>query len=248
MSQHTALEYLWRAAPPARGRFDPAALVHLPAPVQRYLTHAIAPGAPMAHAVRLQMHGEIKLGGWHRFSAEEVIVWGRGLIWNSSIRWHGLALRGGDRFLDGAGGMRWALFGLIPLVRASNPDISKSAAGRVNIESLWLPPVLCDPGVRWEACGSDHIQASFVVHGEAAVISHELTAAGGLRSVSMPRWGNPAPGPFRYEKCGAWIDAERTFGAYTIPSRVRVGWFFGSERFENGGEFFRATLDAAELR
>jgi hypothetical protein len=29
---------------------------------------------------------------------------------------------------------------------------------------------------------------------------------------------------------------------------VRVGWYFGSPRFESEGEFFRATIDEAMFR
>lgn len=33
----------------------------------------------------------------------------------------------------------------------------------------------------------------------------------------------------------------------TIPTQLRVGWFFGSERFETEGEFFRVTVDHGEV-
>jgi hypothetical protein len=35
---------------------------------------------------------------------------------------------------------------------------------------------------------------------------------------------------------------------YTIPTRVRVGWYFGTSRFESEGEFFRATIEDAIFR
>ena len=42
---------------------------------------------------------------------------------------------------------------------------------------------------------------------------------------------------------GGGIEAKATFGRHTIPTRVPVGWFFGSPRFEAEGEFFRVTID-----
>jgi len=42
--------------------------------------------------------------------------------------------------------------------------------------------------------------------------------------------------------------AERAFDGYTIPTRLRIGWYFGSERFESEGEFFRVTIDRATYR
>jgi hypothetical protein len=37
------------------------------------------------------------------------------------------------------------------------------------------------------------------------------------------------------------VEKSATFGGYTIPVRMRVGWHFGTERFESEGEFFRVT-------
>jgi uncharacterized protein DUF6920 len=71
---------------------------------------------------------------------------------------------------------------------------------------------------------------------------------GRLQSVNMPRWGNPEGAEFHYANCGGWVEEERTFGGYTIPSHLRVGWYFGSERFESEGEFFRVTIDEAAYR
>jgi hypothetical protein len=40
----------------------------LPEPARRYVAHAVAPGAFVATAVRLSMHGEIKQkGNWYPF-------------------------------------------------------------------------------------------------------------------------------------------------------------------------------------
>lgn len=38
------------------------------------------------------------------------------------------------------------------------------------------------------------------------------------------------------------------FDGLTIPTEYRVGWYFGSDRFESEGEFFRCTLDSLEQR
>ena len=64
----------------------------------------------------------------------------------------------------------------------------------------------------------------------------------------MQRWGNPGGGAFELERCGGLIEREETIGGYTIPTRVRVGWYFGTSRFETDGEFFRVTIDTAEYK
>lgn len=47
---------------------------------------------------------------------------------------------------------------------------------------------------------------------------------------------------------GGLVEAEDTFDGYAIPTRIRIGWHFGSDRFESEGEFFRATVDSARFR
>ena len=74
-----SIEDLWESTSTSNCPFDPALLGNLPHLARRYLEQAIAPGTLLASAVRLWMHGEMKLGkDWHSFKAEEVICWDRG--------------------------------------------------------------------------------------------------------------------------------------------------------------------------
>jgi hypothetical protein len=248
MSTQPTLDDLWNSAPPATRTFDPAALANLSEPARRYLTHAIAPGTPLASAVRLKMHGEIKLKGWLPFSAEQVINWRHGMIWKATVRMHGLPITGFDRFLDGEGAMRWKLLGIVPVMTASGPDISRSAAGRVEAEATWLPSVLCGEDVAWSAVDASHPHARVTLRGETTEVELAVDESGRLRSLKLPRWGNPEGKEFHATDFGAIVEEERTFGGYTIPSRLRIGWYFGSDRFETEGEFFRCTVDEAEYR
>jgi hypothetical protein len=66
--------------------------------------------------------------------------------------------------------------------------------------------------------------------------------------VSVSRWGNPEGAEFRYAAFGGLVEKEEAFDGYTIPTRIRVGWYAGSERFASEGEFFRVTIDDALYR
>ncbi len=249
MSGASSLDDLWNAAPSSTRAFEAAPVVGLPVGAQHYLLHAIAVGTPLASAVRLRMHGEIRLKGrWYPFSAEQVISWGRGMIWRAAARMHGISIRGSDSFLGGCGVMKWKLFGILPVVNASGPDITRSAAGRVNIESMWLPSVLCGDGVSWTASDTFRPHARFTAHEEVADLKYLIDEEGRLRTVEMPRWGNPDGTKFGYTSFGGIVETERTFGGYTIPSRMRAGWYFDSDRFDSDGEFFRVTIDDAIYR
>jgi hypothetical protein len=248
LKEQPSTDDLWNAAPAGGHVLDVAHIRSLPEGARRYIRHSVTDGAPLASAVRLRMHGEIKLKVWCPFSAEQVIRWDRGMIWRAAVKMYGLTIRGGDSYLDGEGAMRWKLFGILPLVNASGADITRSAAGRVNIESIWLPSVLCSNDVTWTASEESNLHVRFTAHDEIAEIDYLIDAQGGLKSVSMPRWGNPQGAEFHYANCGGWVEEEGTFSGYTIPTRMRIGWHFGTDKFETEGEFFRVTIDEAVYR
>jgi hypothetical protein len=248
MTKERPLDELWNAAPPAEDMGRAAQGPGRPAAARRYLEHAIAAGIPLASAVRLRMHGEIKLRRWRPFGAEQVIRWGRGMIWSATVRLHGLPILGSDRLIDGTGALRWKLFGVIPVMTAAGPDITRSAAGRVATESVWLPSALCGHGVSWTAPDPSHARASFAVQGEPVQLELTVDGRGRLETVRLQRWGNPGGAAFHYADFGAAVEQEGTFGGYTIPTRLRVGWYVESDRFEPDGEFFRVTVDDATYR
>lgn len=248
MPHTVTLDQLWESAATSAERFDPATLALLPEPARRYLTHSVAPGTPLAGAVRLQMKGEIKLREWLPFTAEEVIDLNRGMIWKARVSMKGLPITGSDRLIDGRGSMRWKLLGLFPVMKASGPEITRSTAGRVAAESLWIPSALCSAAVSWSEPEEGRVRAEFAAFGCDHRLTFALDESGRPRSFIMPRWGDPDGTGFRYCDFGGIIEGEQTFGGYTIPSRLRLGWHYGTERFQPEGEFFRVTLERAEFR
>src|SRR5579885_3682978 len=150
MFNQSSLDRLWNGVRQSQHTFDLEQLSGIPDSAVRHLQHCTAPHTRVASAVRLQMHGEIKLRDWCPFSAEEVIVWTRGFIWRATVQLKGIPIRDSDRLLDGRGATSWKLLGFIPVVSASGPDITRSAVGRVNIESIRLPSVLASGQVKRE--------------------------------------------------------------------------------------------------
>jgi hypothetical protein len=131
---------------------------------------------------------------------------------------------------------------------ARGPDITRSAAGRMMAESVWVPSVLCRPDVVWTALDRDRPRARVTVAGETADVTFAVEADGTLRSVSLLRWSNPDNTRFRYVEFGAVVEQQGTFGGFTIPTRLRVGYFIGTARFDSDGEFFRAEIATAAHR
>lgn|GEM_PF-4274972 len=145
MKETLSLDDLWSSTQPGARLFDPAQVSGLPERVRLYLEHAIAAGTPLASAVQLRMHGEIKLKEWHPFTAEQVILWNRGMIWRATVHMFGMPICGGD---------------------------------------------------------------------------------------------------FHHVHCGGSVEEEDTFAGYTIPTRMRVEWHFGTDGFEQAGSLFNTYLSA----
>ena len=229
----------------ASARFGNNVLDGLPTRACRYLEHAIAPGTILATSVRLRMHGQTRLRGWQDFSAVQTIHSNGDMRWQARTKLFGLPVSGYDQLLGGAGRMRWRLLGMIPLLSADGNDVTRSAAGRVAAESVWLPSRLCDPRVAWSSEGAQ-ITAAFDVQREHCALKLDVGDDGRLRGLCVQRWGNP-DGSFGAVPFGGIVEEERRFAGYVIPSRLRIGWHFGTDRFDTHGEFFRVVVDDAQF-
>ncbi len=247
MTKKISLDALWSSALLAESDLCTDRGTGIPEAAQRYLDHAIAPNTKLASAVRLRMHGEIKLRGWLPFTAEQVICWNRGMIWRATVWMNGLPVVGSDSLVDGVGAMHWKLLGLFPMVNASGSDITRSAGGRVQAESIWLPSIFCRHDVAWTTDDSD-LCAKFAAQGETATLLLTLDDRGQLKTLRLSRWGNPEGNEFHYADFGGIVEEEGTFDGYTIPTRLRIGWYFGTDQFASEGEFFRVTVDSALYR
>ena len=228
-----------------RGAFAPGELDGLPAPVLWHLTATVATGAPLARTARLSMRGTIRIGCWLPFRALEVISPHSGFVW--SARAAGL-ISGSDRYVDGSGAADWRLAGLLPVMHAEGPDVTRSAAGRAGGEAVWVPTALLPRfGVAWTAESDHRITARFAVGGVPVKLHLLLDAAGRVVSFSFPRWGDPdGTGTWDWHPFGGDVTAHRTFDGITVPAAGRIGWFPGSPGWLKG-EFFRYRISDLQL-
>jgi TusA-related sulfurtransferase len=225
--------------------FTEAELDGLPGPVRRYLRAAIAPGTPLATAARLRMRGHIKVGRWLPFRAEQTLSPHRGFQWTARAAG---VIAGFDRYAGGQGQMRWKLLGLLPLMQADGPDVSRSAAGRAAAEAIWVPTALLPRfGVDWSAADDRHITARCRIDTVEVQTHYELDADGRVRSVVFDRWGDPdGTGTWGLHPFGGKVTAYATFDGLSVPSAGRFGWFFGTDRWSQG-EFFRYRITELQL-
>jgi hypothetical protein len=238
---------LWRSVSRGSETFGPKTLKDMPEGAQLYFQHSILPGTLLARGVRLRMHGEINLSGWLPFRAEQVILCRGEMVWAATVRRMGIPITGYDRLVNGIGEMSWKVLGIIPVMKASGSDVTRSAAGRMKAEMLWVPSAFLLNRALISMDDGGGITFSFSLNGDDSGVTMGIDGEGRPTWLRMKRWGDPEGGGHGLYDFGAVIEEERTFGGYTIPSKLRAGWFFGSERFEREGVFFRATIDQASF-
>jgi hypothetical protein len=226
-------------------RFDDGELASLDEPVARYFRTAIAPGKPLARAVRLRMQGQLKLGPrWLRFRARQLLAPHDGFVWAARVAG---VISGSDHYVDSTGGLDWRLLGIVPVMRASGPDVARSSAGRGAAEAVWLPTALLPRfGVRWTATDDHHLTAHYAIDDIDLTLRLALDDAAHIRSVTFDRWGDPdESGTWGWHPFGIDVTATATMAGLTIPAAGEAGWFHGTDRWPEGA-FFRFRITDAE--
>ena len=219
---------------------EPALVADPPDTVARWLDRVAPAGA--SRGAFLRMHGEIRLGRWRPFRADQVIG-PDGFIWAARAGRGPMTVSGHDRYVGGSGGMDWRLLGLVPVMRQSGDDVTRSAAGRFAAELLVLTPANARTGVvHWAEPSPGRALATVTVGGSEHRVTLRFDDGARLLDLSLPRWGDPDGEGFREEVFGVAFDGERRFGDVVLPSSFTAGWWPGTERGA-GGEFFRCHLD-----
>ncbi|MBB5874282.1 hypothetical protein F4553_007716 [Allocatelliglobosispora scoriae] len=236
------------AATPAPPAFDPGMLTGLPQPVRRWLTHAIAPGTPLRRSAVLHQQGQIKLGRWWRYRADWALAPLSGFIWAARTSLGPVTIRGFDRYTRSTGEMRWDLFGLVPFMRATGPDVTRSALGRLAAELCFVPAAALAAELVWSPVDDHRATAAVTVDGSTSRLTITVADTGTLTRVDVPRWGQPGGTAFGEHLFTAVLDGpERDFDGYTIPVTGRAGWWHCPDGCASE-EFIRFSIDQAHYR
>jgi hypothetical protein len=228
--------------------FQHSLLDGLPQPVRRWLTHAIAPGTPLLRSAILHQQGQIKIGQWWRYDADWALAPLHGFIWAATTHIGPVTIKGSDRYTRGAGEMRWDLFGLLPIIRAAGPDVTRSSIGRLAGELCFVPAAALSPMLNWRPVNDAQASAALTIDGYTSHLTITVSDTGALTRVDVLRWGQPDGKAFGEHLFTALLDGpERTSCGYTIPVTARAGWWQCPDGCATE-EFIRFGIDQAEFR
>lgn len=212
------------AARDAGPRCEPAVPEALPEPAARWLRRAVPLDAGYPSVVEFGLHGRIRIGRPRPFTAVQVLAPGAGYIWAVRTRLLGLPVTGFDRWTRGTGEMRHRILGRLPLVQASGPDLTRSAAGRLAAESVMWPPAALDPAIEWRQLGTDSVMMRVPVAGTAHEVTLTIGPDGRLLGVRVPRWARRGRGPYRERMFVVDVRHEEAFAGVLIPARIVAGY------------------------
>ena len=88
------------------------------------------------------------------------------------------------------------------------------------------------------------IRARLMIDGESVDLYLALHPDGGVREISMRRYGNVGTPDWDLIPYGFATESESKFGGYTIASRVRGGWWYGTDRYDPRAASFFHIHDA----
>ena len=224
-------------------------VAHLPPPVQRYLRTTGVLGLPRVRYFHARMRGRIRSGAdarWMPLRAEQYDFFDgepqRLFYMNASM--FGIPLHGFHRYVGSSASMLVKVAGIIPVVNASGPDMTKAeTVTLLNDMSIMAPATLIDPRIEWEAIDDRTVRATFTNAGQSIRAELEFNEAGDLTnfrsgdrqkssedgaSMTPARWSTP-------------IGGYRSFGPVRLASHGEGRWQ------EAGHDYAYIELDFDEI-
>jgi hypothetical protein len=188
------------------------------------------------------MTGRIKVGLWLPFTAQQDCD-GSSFIWRAQVPRHGRILTVTDSYDDGRGSIDGRLLGAMRMFHSDDQNVVRSAAGRAATEGIVAPiGLLPSPTRIWHAETDNEITVDLVLAPERPSLHLTIDNAGAVQSVNLQRWGDVGEKTFGYIPFGGDVLEEKRFGDFVLPSRLRVGWWHGTERFRS---FFEEEIISA---
>ncbi len=141
-------------------------ILHLPAPVQKYLHYVGAVGKPKVHNVRASFMGEMKRkidSDWLEISAQQYEFYGdNARLFYIESSMYGIPFDGLHKYVGDSATMQIAIASLFQIVDAKGEKMTRGETVTLfNDMCLLAPATLIDSSIRWEIIDSLTVKAAF---------------------------------------------------------------------------------------
>ncbi|MBM7408381.1 DUF6544 family protein [Methanococcus maripaludis] len=217
---------------------------------KKFINNSIKNGTKIPKTAILDIEGKMKTkidetAPWNDISSKEILS-KDGFVWKAKLKSGPLVLKGADYYFENNSEINFALYGLIPVVKESNKDITKSAIGRLAIELMvWNPwAVFNDKNTEFKDVDSETFSVSFEIDGEPVTVYLKIDENGSLKEVYMNRWNKLENGSYGYIPFGGTVSDHLENNGLKIAKTLNVGWNYGTEVYV---ETFYFNVTAAEF-
>lgn len=245
-------DLLAAAEPPSERVVRPGNLDDLPAPVQRYLNHALQPEQSPVQIVQLQQTGTFRSGGagssWNDFTAaQHVTIRPPGFVWDASIKMlPELSVRVLDAYADGRGALWARLGGVVPVADPTpGPALDEGELLRYLAEAPLYPTALLPGmGVTWTAIDDRSARATLEHRGTTASLVFHFNDQNEVERVTGKRPFLTDDGTYEERPWkGTWRNYEHRNGLH-VPTDGEVAWIHPEEEVA----YWRGHVDSIEYQ
>lgn len=201
----------------------------IPSTVRRYVDRAIAAADDVPSRIRIAQAGQMQLkpnGRWLPFVATEAFdIRTIGFAWRAHCRVAPLVgLTVLDEYRDEVGRLEARLWGRVPVMRSSGPDLARGEALRYLGELFWMPySVVANPELRWRDLGEHAAEVSAPIGTSSVSLRIDFNERDEIAAVSALRprreGKTTVDTPWRGE-----VRDYATFGGMWLPRHARVSW------------------------
>jgi hypothetical protein len=238
----------WRDRPARADILRDADLAGLPAPVRRYLRRAGVIGQPPVRSFRARMHGRIRSGpdaSWMPIAAEQLNVVDVPVrLFYLTGQMRGIPVQGFHRFVSSSASMIVKAAALVPVARASGPEMDRSETVTMfNDMCLMAPAALAGTGIEWTPVDDRRARARF--SGGNHTIAAELVFNEEdelVNFLSDDRSVVEGGGPGRRIRWSTPVGSYRTFGQVRVASHGTARWH------EPAGEYAYIELTIDDIQ
>lgn len=222
-------------------------MIHLPAPIQKWLKVSGAVGKEKVRTVAMKQSILMKLKPAHKkwkhavtqqfFNAENPAF-----IWTVRLKMAPfVSVHGRDKFMDGKGEMQMTLNGLLNLGKETGNKMDEGTLQRYLGETVWFPSGMVSPYISWEELDAHSAKATMTYKGTTGSGTFYFNKEGFFEKFIALRYMGNAADAKRYK----WVISAQEhaeFNGIKIPSKLEATWML------NSGPWTWLKLEITDIR
>lgn len=204
-------------------------VMHLPAPVQRWITSTGIIGKPAIRSGYVKQTAFIKMKPdqetWYSANAIQYSVTEPpAFIWKVELDMMPvIKIKGRDKFIGGKGEMLIKMNSLINIVNEKGEKLDEGTIQRFLGELVWFPSLALSPHITWEPIDEFSAQATMHYRGTSGDGTFYFDDEGNFTKFIAMRYMANEPDAMKYP----WIltvDDYAIFEGIKVPSKVKATW------------------------